>query len=71
MVPLARWFKKELKPLVADCLLAGNAPVDQAMAKQLMAEHCVGKADHSQRIWVLLMYTLWKNRERSGHLLQA
>jgi len=71
MVPLARWFKKELKPLIADCLLAGNAPVDQAIPKQLMTEHCMGKADHSHRLWVLLMYTLWKNHERSGYLLQT
>ena len=71
MVPLARWFKKELKPLICDCLLAGNAPVDQAIPKRLMTEHCMGTADHSHKLWVLLMYTLWKSHERTEHLLQA
>jgi asparagine synthase (glutamine-hydrolysing) len=69
MVPLAAWFKKELKPLVIEQLLDSEAPFDRMVVEQLLADHCSGKADHSHRIWVLLMYVLWKNDERSGYVL--
>jgi asparagine synthase (glutamine-hydrolysing) len=69
MVPLAAWFKKELKPLVIEQLLDSEAPFDRMVVEQLLAEHWSGKADHSHRIWVLLMYVLWKNDERSGYVL--
>jgi asparagine synthase (glutamine-hydrolysing) len=71
MVPLAAWFKKELKPLVIEQLLDSEAPFDRMVVEQFLAEHWNGKADHSHRIWVLLMYVLWKNDERSGYVLQT
>jgi asparagine synthase (glutamine-hydrolysing) len=71
MIPLAAWFKKELKPCVRDHLLDRNVPFDRRTAEKFLGEHWNGKADHSHKIWVLLMYTLWKNHERSGYLLQT
>lgn len=71
MVPLARWFKRDLKPLVREHLLDREAPFDRAVAEGFLSEHWKGRADHSHKIWALLMYALWKNREHSGYLLQA
>lgn len=71
MVPLARWFKRDLKPLVREHLLDREAPFDRAVAERCLSEHWKGRADHSHKIWALLMYALWKNRERSGYLLQT
>jgi len=71
MVPLARWFKRDLKPLVREHLLDREAPFDRAVAEKFLSEHWKGRADHSHKIWALLMYALWKNRERSGYLLQT
>lgn len=71
MLPLAAWFKKELRPFIHDHLLNSEAPFDRKVTKRFLNEHWEGKADHSQKIWVLLSFVLWKNHERTGNLLQT
>jgi asparagine synthase (glutamine-hydrolysing) len=71
MVPLAAWFRNGLKPLVHEHLLDREVPFNRMVADRLLHEHRKGRADHSHKIWVLLMYALWKNHERSGYLLQT
>lgn len=62
-VPLDRWFRTELKDLAHDTLLAGDALARdyfrRAAIDELLADHATGRADHSARIWSLVMLEFW------------
>ena len=62
-VPLDHWFRNELRDQTCDTLLAGNARChDWVQRKQIdtmLSAHQSGKADHSQRLWSLLMLENW------------
>lgn len=65
-VPVARWFRQDLRELAADVLLGERARQrglfrPQAL-ERLLAEHAGGEADHGERIWSLLMLELWQQR---------
>jgi asparagine synthase (glutamine-hydrolysing) len=62
-VPLARWFRQELRDMAYDVLLAPRALQrgyfqPQALAK-LLDSHCTGEADQAKYLWDLLMLELW------------
>ena len=67
-VPLNRWFRGELKPLVMDNLtadrLAAAGVQDDTVARRVIDEHMSGRVDHSARIWALLMLTMWNEGRR-------
>jgi asparagine synthase (glutamine-hydrolysing) len=63
MIPLARWLREDLRPLLDDLL----GP-DQVRARglfrveevaRLRAEHVAGTRSHSDRLWTLMMAELW------------
>jgi asparagine synthase (glutamine-hydrolysing) len=62
-VPLARWFRHELRDLPAERLLDPSAGARgyfrPAEMERVIAEHHSGAADHAHRIWVLLMLDAW------------
>jgi asparagine synthase (glutamine-hydrolysing) len=63
-VPIARWFRSELRPLAHDLLLGDSARArgqlrPQAVAR-LLQDHASGRADHAHRLWCLLMLELWQ-----------
>jgi asparagine synthase (glutamine-hydrolysing) len=62
-VPLRRWFAGELRAFVHDLLFAPDARlrgmVDQAYVRRLCEEHQSGRADHAQRLWMLLTVEVW------------
>jgi asparagine synthase (glutamine-hydrolysing) len=63
-VPIARWFRSELRPLAHDLLLGDSARArgqlrPQAVAR-LLEDHASGRADHAHRLWCLLMLELWQ-----------
>jgi asparagine synthase (glutamine-hydrolysing) len=62
-VPLARWFRGQLRPIAHEVLLDRRARErglfrDQAV-RTLVDEHAAGRADHGHRLWCLLMLELW------------
>jgi asparagine synthase (glutamine-hydrolysing) len=62
-VPLAPWFRGELRDFLADHVLdarfAGRGLFDQKTVVRLFDDHQRRKADYAHHLWVLLMLELW------------
>lgn len=62
-VPVAEWFRGELRAFVQEQLLApGNAAsryFEPAALQRLVTEHQSGFRDHGSRLWALLNFELW------------
>ena len=65
-VPIARWMRNELRPLMEDALgeerLKRQGIFDAAFVRGMLAEHLSGRADHRKALWTLLAFQLWHNR---------
>jgi asparagine synthase (glutamine-hydrolysing) len=60
-VPLARWFRGELRDLAGDVLLHDGLFRREAV-ERLLADHAAGRADNGHRLWCLVMLELWQRR---------
>jgi asparagine synthase (glutamine-hydrolysing) len=62
-VPLARWFRGELRDFVRDALLGsearGRGYFREDAVRTLLEEHLEGRADRSNHLWNLAMLELW------------
>lgn len=62
-VPLNKWFRNELKPLLFDVLLDQRSLdrqiFNRAAVEQLINEHQNQQWDHSARLWSLLVLEMW------------
>jgi asparagine synthase (glutamine-hydrolysing) len=62
-VPIARWFRGELRPFLSDHLqpsrLAQSGLVNQQVIDRLIADHLGAVADYAHHLFVLLMLELW------------
>ena len=62
-IPLAEWFRTEMKHYITDnllnekCLSRGYFIPDEI--KQIVKEHISGQTNHSGRLWLLLNLELW------------
>jgi asparagine synthase (glutamine-hydrolysing) len=65
-VPIARWFRGELRTLAGDVLLGETArargQLRPGVVAQLLDDHVAGRADHAHRLWCLLMLELWQRQ---------
>jgi asparagine synthase (glutamine-hydrolysing) len=63
MVPLARWLREDLRPLMHDLLgpeqVRARGLFRVAAVEQLKAEHGAGGRSHADRLWTLMMAELW------------
>jgi asparagine synthase (glutamine-hydrolysing) len=63
-VPIARWFRGELRQLASDLLLderaRGRGWFRPQAVERLLADHAAGRADHAHRLWCLVMLELWQ-----------
>ena len=63
-VPLAAWFRGELRTLARDLLLDDRARARgwfrPEAVQRLLDEHDRGAADHGHRLWTLAMLELWQ-----------
>jgi asparagine synthase (glutamine-hydrolysing) len=63
VVPIARWFRGELKDRLREVLLdpstLGRGYFRVSVVQQLVNEHLTGLQDHSRRLWALLCFELW------------
>jgi asparagine synthase (glutamine-hydrolysing) len=61
-VPLGAWFRGDLRSYLRDQLAPGARLFDyvrQPYVARLLAEHESGRADHGQRLWLLLTLQVW------------
>lgn len=65
-VPLPYWFRNELKPLLDEVLFSPRANqrgwFDSAQLRKLVDDHSSGQAEHSGRLWSLVMLELWARK---------
>jgi asparagine synthase (glutamine-hydrolysing) len=65
-VPVAKWFRGEMKDYVRDVLLSSKAlrrgVVKAEAIEKYVNEHTEGKRDHSSQLWTILMLELWFQR---------
>jgi asparagine synthase (glutamine-hydrolysing) len=62
-VPLAAWFRSDLRDLAGDVLLgSGRGLFRRSEVERLLGEHAAGRADHGHRLWCLLVLELWQRR---------
>jgi asparagine synthase (glutamine-hydrolysing) len=69
-VPIAAWFRGELRELTHDVLLDSRAQergyFRPSAVRRLLDEHQSGKADHAHRLWALLVLELWHREWLDG-----
>jgi asparagine synthase (glutamine-hydrolysing) len=74
-LPLARWFRGELRPLAQELLLDGGSRTRgwfrPAAVERLLDEHVTEQADHGHRLWTLVMLELWQRTHVEGRALDA
>jgi asparagine synthase (glutamine-hydrolysing) len=61
-VPLAQWFRGDLRGYLLDQLAASSNIYDylnRAHVERLLEEHMAARADHSHRLWLLLTFAVW------------
>ncbi len=65
-VPIAEWFRKDLRTYVEDVLLdpatLHRGYFRPETVRQLIGEHVGRQFDHGYRLWALLMFELWHRR---------
>jgi len=70
-VPLAQWFRGELREYAHDVLLDERARsrgyFREGAVERLLAEHDAGAFDHGYRLWGLLVFELWHRTWLDGH----
>jgi asparagine synthase (glutamine-hydrolysing) len=63
-LPLARWFREDLRPLARELLLDERARsrgwFEPRAVERLLDEHAAGRADNGHRLWTLTMLELWQ-----------
>jgi asparagine synthase (glutamine-hydrolysing) len=58
-VPLARWFRSDLRDVAHDLLSSDRGWFRPETVRRLLVEHESGRVDHGHRLWCLLMLELW------------
>jgi len=62
-IPVARWLREELAPLLRDTLLddrsAARGLFVQSAVAEMVKQHLHGDRDWSNRLWALLCLELW------------
>jgi asparagine synthase (glutamine-hydrolysing) len=65
-VPLARWFRGELQPLLRDACeataLRRQGLFRSEAVARLLDEHAAGRHDHRKKLYTLLVFLLWSRR---------
>lgn len=59
-IPLGEWFRGAWREMLCDTLLSGADSLPRrSVSERLIREHLTGKADHSFRLWNLLVLAYW------------
>jgi len=67
-VPLARWFRAELAPLLREAcapdVIRRAGLFRPEAVERLLGEHAAGRRDHRKKLYTLLAFQLWASRYR-------
>jgi asparagine synthase (glutamine-hydrolysing) len=62
-VPLGRWFRSQMRPLVEEHLVSEGSPLFEHVHREpvarLVGEHVEGSRDHGQKLFCLITLSLW------------
>jgi asparagine synthase (glutamine-hydrolysing) len=62
-IPLKHWMRGSLRPLMTDVLSADcvrrRGYFEASTVNRWMSEHLAGRANHSHRLWALMVFELW------------
>jgi len=65
-VPLANWFRREIKTIAEQYLFSKNAGISEYFQmgeiRTLWEKHQSGRANYSQELWSLLVFEMWWQR---------
>jgi len=65
-VPIEKWFRKELKPLLFDYLsydrIKKEGLFNPDIVTSILDEHLSGRSNQQYRLWSLLMWEMWRER---------
>jgi len=66
MIPIGRWFRTELSSYLEDQLHDSRIPefIERQGVHRLLKEHALGKANHANLLWALLLLTRWIEKSR-------
>lgn len=68
-VPLGRWLREDLRQIVLDTFtdsaLARLGVFQEDALAELVNDHLAGRADHSHRLWALIILSRWLVRENA------
>jgi asparagine synthase (glutamine-hydrolysing) len=66
-IPMARWLRQDLKPMVADLLsesvIRQRGYVKPAYVQNLLREHDSGRRNHADQIYALAVLELWQRQQ--------
>jgi asparagine synthase (glutamine-hydrolysing) len=65
-MPVAEWFRKDLREYAHSILFASDAFLKSALIKQKWDHHQKGKSDHSRALWAAFMLELWCKERKSS-----
>ncbi len=60
-VPLAEWFRGELRELAHDTLY-GSPFLRRQAVEALLSDHAAGRVDNGHKLWTLVVLELWRQR---------
>ena len=67
-IPMKHWLRTSLKPMMLDLLskdsLHKHGYFDHPMVSKWIQEHLNGYANHSHRLWSLMVFEMWHHNER-------
>ncbi len=69
-IPIGRWFRGPLQGALRDCVIGGrmrDLGFDRFAVEQMIEDHTSGGADHTHRLFALLMLALWVEWLRDSH----
>lgn len=63
-VPLAKWFRKDLKAFAYENIFSRNPQnyLNEATLNRVWQEHQSGRRDRSTELWAVLMFRLWERQ---------
>ena len=71
MIPLGRWLREDLRPLLDDLLaperVRARGLFQPAAVERLKQEHARRRRSHADRLWTLMLAELWMRQHLDGH----
>jgi asparagine synthase (glutamine-hydrolysing) len=67
-IPMKQWLRTSLKPMMLDLLsqaaLEKSGYFDHHVVAQWIQEHLERRANHSHRLWTLMVFEMWSHNEQ-------